>query len=201
MRAMTALDFLPPRWWADIVLRECFVVHVTQGTYTAESTNSESLVQPTLRALKHEDCLVVATTPAVDTEAFSADRLPANVRVERFVPHTNLLRFVDVMATNAGFNGVLAALSHGVPLICAGISEDKADVSALVAHSGAGINLKTDSPTEEQIRDAVKTIRHDPKYTREAKRIQDDFAGHNSAMESCDLIEMLVERNGTLSEP
>lgn len=201
MRAMTALDFLPPRWWADIASRERFVVHVTQGTYTAESTNSESLVQPTLRALKHEDCLVVATTPAVDTEAFSADRLPANVRVESFVPHTNLLPFVDVMVTNAGFNGVLAALGHGVPLICAGISEDKADVSALVAHSGAGINLKTDSPTEEQIRDAVTTIRHDPKYAREAKRIQDDFAGHNSAMESCDLIEMLVERNGAFSEP
>lgn len=200
MRPMTALDFVPPNWWADIVSRERFVVHVTQGTYTAESTNSETLVQPTLRALEHEDCLVVATTSAVDIKAFSADSLPANVRVERFIPHTDLLPFVNVMITNAGFNGVLAALSHGVPLICAGISEDKGDVSALVAESGAGINLRTGSPTEAQIRDAVRTIRHDPKYARQAKRIQADFAGHDSAVESCDLIENLVERKRSLSE-
>ena len=200
MRAMSAIDFIPPKWWADIVSRKHFVVHVTQGTYTTESTNSETLIQPTIRALEHEDCLVVGTVPASDTEAFLARTLPANVRIERFIPHLDLLPFVDIMITNAGYNGVLAALSHGVPLVCAGISEDKADMSALVAQCGAGINLKTDRPTEAQILNAVKTIRNDLEYARQAKRIQDDFARHDSAVESCDLIEDLVKHNGSLSE-
>lgn len=200
MRAMPAIDFIPPKRWADIVSRKHFVVHVTQGTYTAESTNSETLIQPTIRALEHEDCLVVGTVPTRDTEAFLARALPANVHVERFIPHTNLLPFVDIMITNAGYNGVLAALSHGVPLVCAGISEDKADMSALVAQCGAGINLKTDRPSEAQIRDAVKTIRNDLEYATQAKRIQDDFARHDSAMEACNLIEDLVKHNGSLSQ-
>ena len=196
MRPISATDFRHPKWWAEVVSRDYFVVHVTQGTYTAESTNSETLIQPTMRALEHEDCLVVGTFPANGTETFLATSLPANVRVEQFIPHADLLPFVDIMITNAGYNGVLAALSHGIPLICAGTSEDKADMSALVAKSGAGINLETDRPTEAQIRDAVETIRHDSKYASEAKRVQDDFAGHNSAVESCDLTENLVNWSG-----
>ena len=201
MQPMPAIDFRPPKWWAELISRNHFVVHVTQGTYSANSTDSESLIHPTMRALEHVECLVVVTVSTGDTEAFLAATLPANVRVEPFIPHTELLPFVDILITNAGYNGVLAALSHGIPLVCAGISEDKADMSALAAQSGAGINLKTDRPTEAQIHDAVKTIRHDPKYAREAKRIQDDFAGHESAVESCDLIENLVKCNRPHSTP
>ena len=201
MQPMPAIDFTTPEWWAELISRKYFVVHVTQGTYSGNSTDSESLIRPTIRALEHEDCFVVVTVPTGDTEAFFAKTLPANVRVEQFIPHTVLLPFVDLMITNAGYNGVLAALSHGIPLICAGISEDKADMSALAAQSGAGIDLKTGRPTEAQIHDAVKTIRHDPKYAREAKRIQDDFASHDSAVESCDLIENLVKSNRPHSTP
>ena len=172
------------------------MVHVTRGPYRATLTDSESLIHPTIRALEHEHCLVVVTVPISDTEAFCATTFPTNVRVEPFIPHTELLPFVDIMITNAGYNGVLAALSHGIPLVCAGISEDKADMSALVAQSGAGIDLKTDRPTEAQIHDAMKTIRHEVTYAREAKMIQDDFASHESAVESCDLIENLVKSNG-----
>jgi len=62
------------------------------------------------------------------------------------------------MIISAGYNGVLAALKHGVPLICAGRTEDKADVSARVAWCGAGIDLQTDKPSEASIRNAVRTV-------------------------------------------
>ncbi|MCJ1454474.1 hypothetical protein MMC28_004827 [Mycoblastus sanguinarius] len=194
-------NFVPPLWWSDLVKRDRFVVHVTQGTYTAQSTDSEALIMPTIRALKHEDCIVVATSPGSpfsEGKLSHAEGLPSNVRFEPFIPHAQLLPFVDVMITNAGYNGVTAALSYGVPMVCAGRSEDKADVSALVAYCGAGIDLKTDRPTEESIRDAVRMIRNHARYTTEAKRIQEDFKSHDSAVESCDLIEALVEQNRSI---
>jgi len=60
------------------------------------------------------------------------------------------------------------ALSHGVPMICAGNTEDKAGVSRLVDYCTAGINMKTNRPSEEHIRDAVKLIRHDTKHAKQA---------------------------------
>jgi UDP:flavonoid glycosyltransferase YjiC (YdhE family) len=75
--------------------------------------------------------LLVVTTP--DTEkAFSDIDLLTNVRIAAFIPHTELLKHVDVMITNTGYNGVLIALSIGVPIVYVGRTEDKADVSARV---------------------------------------------------------------------
>lgn len=192
MKPVSTGEFQPPRWWPDIVSRDRFVVHVTQGTYTSESMNIESLILPTIRALQHEDCLVVVTSP-LGASAFSAESLPPNVRIESFIPHSNLLPLVDIFVTNAGYNGVTTALRHGVPMICAGNTEDKADVSRLVAYCDAGIDMKTNRPAEDQIRDAVKTIRQNPKYTKQARKIQRDFASHDSAVEACDHVESHVK--------
>jgi hypothetical protein len=52
-----------------------------------------------------------------------------------------------VMVTNGGYGGVQMALSYGVPLVVAGASEDKPEVGARVAWSGAGLNLKTGKPS------------------------------------------------------
>jgi len=39
------------------------------------------------------------------------------------------------------------AMSFGVPLVSAGLTEDKADVNVRVGWSEVGINLETDKPT------------------------------------------------------
>ena len=85
--------------------------------------------------------------PAGPTPTPCAPRLPANVRVERFIPHDRLLPHVDVMVTNGGYGGVQQALAHGVPLVVAGDSEDKPEVAARVHWSGAGVDLRTGRPS------------------------------------------------------
>ncbi|KAL8799568.1 MAG: hypothetical protein Q9200_007510, partial [Gallowayella weberi] len=60
MKPFTTQKFKPPAWWPKLVERRHFVVHVTQGTYTMAAAE---LVEPTIRALADEDCLVIATTP------------------------------------------------------------------------------------------------------------------------------------------
>jgi hypothetical protein len=105
------------------------VVHVTQGSFT---TDTAALTTPTIQALADDDLLVVVTCP--DPDALGT--LPRNVRTAGFIPHRLLLPHVDVMVTNAGYNGTLTALAHGVPLVCAGREMDRADVSARVACRG-----------------------------------------------------------------
>jgi MGT family glycosyltransferase len=168
-------DFTPPPWWPE--LADHRIVHVTQGTY---ATDPDALIRPTVAALAEVDVLVVVTTP----DPASLGALPANVRVAPFVPHARLLPHVDAMITNAGYNGVLTALAHGVPLVCAGRTEDKADVSARVAWAGAGVDLRSDTPTAEQVRRAVHAVLTEPSYHGGARRIRDDFARHDPPAEA-----------------
>jgi UDP:flavonoid glycosyltransferase YjiC (YdhE family) len=66
-------------------------------------------------------------------------------------------------------------------------------VGSRVAWSGAGINLKTGSPTLEQIRQAVLEVLHNPSYRQNARSIQSDFARHDSPSEAAHLLEKLVQ--------
>ena len=177
--------FEEPSWWSELKSGRP-VVHVTQGTV---ATDIVELVQPTILALADEAVLVVVTTP----EPEKLDTLPANVRVERMIPHQVLLPYVDVMVTNGGYNGVKVALAYGVPLVAAGKSEDKPEVCSRIAWSGAGINLKTDSPAPAQLKQAIQKVLSNPSYRQKAEAIRSDFARHDSPTEAAELLEQLAQ--------
>jgi UDP:flavonoid glycosyltransferase YjiC (YdhE family) len=118
--------------------------------------------------------------------------LPANARVEPFIPFGALLPHVDVVVTNGGYGGVQFALAHGVPLVVAGATEEKPEIAARVAWSGAGINLKTRTPTPTQIRNAVRRVLASSGYRENARRIQADYARHSAPDEAAALLERLA---------
>jgi UDP:flavonoid glycosyltransferase YjiC (YdhE family) len=136
----------------------------------------------------------VVPTPARSRQigSVSSNGLPANARVAPFIPFGALLPHVDMMITNGGYGGVQLALAHGVPLIVAGASEDKPEIAARVAWSGAGINLRTKAPAPEQVRAAVQEVLTNPRYRQNAQRIQADYALHNAPEEAAALLERLA---------
>src|SRR5258708_32004727 len=131
----------PPPPWAPELDGRRKVVLVSQGTVANHDFGL--LVAPTLAALADEpDLLVVVTTGGRPVEAIPGP-IPANARLASYLPLEWLLPTVDVFVTNAGYGGVNQAMSFGIPLVTAGLTEDKADVSVRVAWSGVGINLAT----------------------------------------------------------
>ncbi len=181
-------DWTAPPWWDDLNAGRP-VVHVTQGTI---ATEVGMLIQPTVQALAAEDVLVVATTGGKPVADMALGPLPANVRIESFIPHHYLLPHVDVMITNGGYNGVLIALAHGVPLVAAGRTEEKPEVCARIAWAGVGLDLKTDRPAPARLQAAIKQILDNPAYRRRARAIAADFAQHNAPMEASMLLEQLA---------
>jgi MGT family glycosyltransferase len=179
-------DFTPPAWWQEVVGKQRPVVLVTQGTV---ATKAEELVGPTVNALAGDDVLVLAA--GADPSAFGTP--PANARIERFVPFKPLMPMVDVYVTNGGFGGVQYALSNGVPVVAGGKTEDKAEIANRVAYSGCGINLKTATPTAEQVGDAVRRVLAEPKYRESAGRIQAELAAKDAATEAATLLERLAD--------
>jgi UDP:flavonoid glycosyltransferase YjiC (YdhE family) len=97
--------------------------------------------------------------------------LPVNVRLASFLDYELLLPLTDVFVTNAGFGGVQHALSHGVPIVAAGETEDKPEVCARIEWSGVGINLRTGTPNASQVGDAVAAVLGDPRYRERARAL------------------------------
>ena len=149
------------------------MVHVTQGTL--DNADLSRILGPTMEALAGDDVLVVATTGGPDPAPLRPT-LPANVRLERFIPHDLLLPRVDVMVTNGGYGGVQQALAHGVPLVVAGDSEDKPEVAARVRWSGAGVDLRTGRPTPVQLATAVRRVLEQPSFRQRATALQIEIA-------------------------
>ncbi|WP_037365040.1 glycosyltransferase [Nakamurella lactea] len=173
-----------PSWWGDVATARAAgrpVVLVTQGTIATDPNN---LVLPSVRALAGDDALVVGTTAGYDPAVvLPVDQRPANLRLEAFVPFTELLPMTDLMITNGGWGGVQMALAHGVPLIVAGTTEDKMEVSGRVRWSGAGLTLDTDTPSVAQLTAAVGTVLGTDSYRECARRLMKAYARYSDATE------------------
>jgi len=181
-------DFVLPDWWQDLH-GGLPVVHVTQGTVATEASD---LIEPTIQALANEAVLVVATTGGQPIDTLKLKAMPANVRIEPFIPHAHLLPYVDVMVTNGGFNGVQIALANGVPMVTAGQTEEKPEICARVQWTGTGIDLKTSTPTPVQIRNAVKAILSTPTYKQNAQRFQQEISLYDAPTMATALLETLA---------
>ncbi len=186
--------FRRPSWWSQLD-GDRPVVHVTQGTI--DNADLGRLLEPTIDALGGEDVIVVATTGGRDVSQLRVP-LPMNTFVAEYIPHDLLLPKVDVMVTNGGYGAVQRALSTGVPLVVAGNTEDKPEVAARVAWTGAGINLRTGTPTAGAVRAAVREVLNDRRYLRRARDLEAAFARRNGVAEIATLVDEVISERTTV---
>jgi UDP:flavonoid glycosyltransferase YjiC (YdhE family) len=132
---------------------------------------------------------IVISTGNRPLESLGLGTLPNNARVAPFLSYPELLPKTALMLTNGGYGGAQLGLSHGVPLIVAGASEDKPEVAARVAWSGAGINLKTGRPSAQQVKRAVRSVLDDPRYRARAKELQREYQRHDAVQRALAIIE------------
>jgi UDP:flavonoid glycosyltransferase YjiC (YdhE family) len=188
---------LPP--WADQLDGSRKIVLVTQGTVANQDFNL--LIGPTIAALADEpDVLVVVTSGGKPVETIPGPA-PGNVRASCFLPFEWLLPKVDVMVTNGGYGSVNQALSFGVPLVVAGLTEDKADVSARIAWSGVGVNLATNTPSSDALRRAVRAVLDQPEYRQRARQMAEEFAKIDTKSEILRIVGQVVADAQDLSDP
>jgi UDP:flavonoid glycosyltransferase YjiC (YdhE family) len=164
-----------PEWWAELDGTRP-LVHVTQGTIDNHDLNR--LIRPTIQALAESDVDVVVSTGGRPAEGIGT--VPGNVRVAEYLPYDLLLARTDVFVTNGGFGGVQSALAAGVPVVVAGDTEDKPEVAARVGWSGAGINLRTGTPTPDAVGAAVRTVLADERYRARARALAAALASYNA---------------------
>jgi len=185
-----------PSFWDELDGRKP-IIHVTQGTL---ANTSPQLFAPALAGLADEDVLVVVATGARDPASLGLSDVPRNARIATFLSYPDLLPKLAAMVTNGGYGGVQMALAHGVPLVVAGMSEDKPEVAMRVAHAGAGVNLRTSAPTPQQVRDAVRAVLRDSRYRQRAQALAEEYARYDAIALAVEVIERTAG-DGVSSRP
>ena len=184
-----------PTWWHELDQTKRLVL-VTQGTVANRDLGQ--LITPTLTGLaEEEDVIVLATTGGQPSESIPTE-IPANAYVTSFLPYELILPSVDLLITNGGYGTVNLALAQGIPIVSAGMTEDKEEVSAHVQWAGVGIDLRTNQARAESLRTAVREVLDNPVYRERAKELAREFASHNTEMEVLKLIEACVLEPSTV---
>ena len=178
-----------PKWWKQLD-RSKRIVLVTQGTVA--NRDFSQVIAPALIALGgRQDVTIIVTTGGQPAESIPV-AIPSNAHIVSFLPYAQIMPEIDLLITNGGYGTVNMAICHGIPIISAGLTEDKEEVCAHVQWSGAGIDLLTNQATPEAIRHAVTEIFTQPRYRERARQLSREFARHDAKAELLSLIEECV---------
>jgi len=128
----------------------------------------EDALRRTFAALDGIDAFAVCTLG----HALSRDRMPVspNVSIYDWLPHEAILPHAAGVVTHAGHSTVMAALAHGVPLVCMPMGRDQDTNAERVEALGAGVTLPPAAAPPE-ISAAIKSVLANPIYRDAAGRL------------------------------
>ncbi|MGH3510194.1 MAG: glycosyltransferase [Nocardioidaceae bacterium] len=155
------------------------LVYLTLGTF---SNNHTGLFRLVIEALADEPVNLVATIgPDNDPAAFAP--LPANARVERFIPQGDLLPHCAAVVHHAGAGTTFGALGHGLPAVAVPQSADNFDIAKMLVAAGVAERLQPGEVTVDAVRSALRRVLHVPDYRERARHIAEEMAGMPSPTE------------------
>jgi MGT family glycosyltransferase len=167
----------PPAWLREL---DRPVVLITTSS---EFQDDHRLVQVALEALAGEPVAVVATLPAGDPTGF---QVPANARLERFIPHGPVLDRAACAVTHGGMGATQKALAHGVPVCAVPFGRDQLEVARRVEAAGAGTRLPARRLRPDRLR---AKVRQAIRLRDGASRIQEAFAAAGGPAAAADAFE------------
>jgi UDP:flavonoid glycosyltransferase YjiC (YdhE family) len=86
------------------------------------------------------------------------------------------------------------SLRYGVPVVTSGGKEDKPEVAARLAWSGAGRRLKSETPEPAAVAAAVREVLGDPGYREHARRIAASMSAADGVAGLARIVDGLVSR-------
>lgn len=175
---------LPP-WVGDFPDRP--VVYVGLGT----AHNRPEIFRAFLAGLRDEPLTLIVTVGR-DQDPADYGPQPPNVRIERYIPLSLLLRHCDLVVTNGGSGTLTAALAHGLPMVVVPITADQPENAARCAALGLGRVVPPADLTPETARQAVLAVLGDPAYRVAAARLRAEIDALPGPERAVALLERLA---------
>jgi UDP:flavonoid glycosyltransferase YjiC (YdhE family) len=155
-----------PDWAAQLGRRP--VVYATLGTVFNKVFHPFKTILEGLR----EEPIDLVVTVGRDIDPAQLGPQPAHIHVERYIPQTLIFPKCDAAILHGGFNSVLSALCHGLPLLVIPLAADQPMNAERCRQLGVGQVLPPGELTPDKVRDAVRALLKDPSYRHNAQRLQ-----------------------------
>jgi len=211
------LNFLPPSWplpespqhvthrfcmppfdqsgdeklpgWMD-ALPDRPTVHVTLGTTFNQSPGT---FQAILDALGTEELNVIVTVGrSMDPQQFRPH--PDHIKIAQYIPQTLLLPHCDAILFHGGYNSMLSALWHGLPMAIIPMGAgDQLPNAQRCAELGVAALVEGQPPEPEAIREAVRSVLEQPEYRARARQLEQEIKALPSISEAVRRLEILAQ--------
>jgi MGT family glycosyltransferase len=173
------------------------VVLATQGTVEKDT---KKLIEPTLEAFKDTDVLVIVTTAGNNTRELKEKYNSKNIIIEDYIPFNDVMPYANVYVTNGGYGGTLLSINKQLPMVAAGLHEGKNEICARIGYFNLGINLNTEVPSPEAIRNAAEEVMSNGLYKNNVIKLYNELNTYN-AKELCTQYVMELLADSSRSEP
>jgi UDP:flavonoid glycosyltransferase YjiC (YdhE family) len=164
-------------------------VYFTLGTIF--NLESGDLFERVLEGLRELPVDVVATVGR-NLDPAELGPQPANVRIARYLPESEVVPRCRAVVSHGGSGSVLGALSHGLPSVLLPMGADQPQNAARCEQLGVARVLDAVHATPETVREAVADVLSDPSYRSAAERIADEIAGLPDPEATVQLLEASV---------
>lgn len=183
----------PPDWLARLPTDRA-IVHVTEGTMHSRPF----VLQAAAEGLAHRNMYVVMTSGRDrDPESLNLPPLAPNIRIESWVPHSDLLPRTDVMVTTGGGGTIVAGLQAGVPMVVVPTQWDKPDNAQRVVEAGVGLRIGPRRCTPQRLRDAVEHILGNESFREKAKLASSAMRSYGGPARAAVLIEEMLNHRSS----
>jgi UDP:flavonoid glycosyltransferase YjiC (YdhE family) len=153
-----------PDWWSG---SDAPLVYVTFGSVAGTMEMTASVYEAALEAVADLRIRVLLTVGhGANSDAFAAT--PPNVRVERWVPHADVLAWAAAVVCHGGSGSTLGALAAGLPIVVVPLFADHPYNAQRVAAVGAGVAVV---PDPHAIRDGISRVLANESYRAAAERL------------------------------
>jgi MGT family glycosyltransferase len=159
----------------------------TLVSVSTEYQNDGAIVGTALRALADEPGSVIVTTSALDPARFDAPH--DRVRIERFLPHAEVIPHVDVVVTHGGMGTVQRSLAAGVPVCVVPWGRDQSESARRAVVADAGTMVPRTKLSPERLRAAVREARG---RSDGAARVAEGFRAAGGPARAVELLEGLL---------
>jgi len=166
------------------------IIYATLGTTFNQSPDTFRAI---LAALSTEAVNLIMTVGRSMAPAQFGPQ-PDHVKIEQYIPQTFLLPHCDALIFHGGYNSLLSALWHGLPMVI--IPQGAGDnwpTGWRCAAVGAGVMVEANPLRPEAIRAAVKTVLEQPAYRARARELQREIKGLPGLVDAVRRLEILAE--------
>lgn len=164
-----------PEWVKS--LPEQPTVYVTLGTEANQMPGFyPRLIQTILEGLKDEPVnLIITLGREKDPADFGPQ--PANVHIERYIPQTLLMPYVDAMVMHGGSNSLLLCIDRGIPMVLIPLIADQFMNARRCIELEVAPVILPDQLTPEAVRLATREALQNSNYRQNLKGLQTEL--HN----------------------